>query len=100
MYTTNCFQTNDDYLSRDFDLCAMFENISRPACYQGVGRDAAWQSNGQVVDEVAEIGYTSIICVLGKDYEARSNCVVGAAKYFVDHYRGDTVAKTFCESLA
>jgi hypothetical protein len=38
--------------------------------------------------------------MLGNDYEARSNCVLGAAKYFVDHYHGDAVAKIFCESLA
>ena len=100
LQTTYALQTQDNDFARVFDLCAKFENSSRPMCYQGLGRDAAWQSIGQVVEEVAEIGYTSTTCMLGKDYEARSNCVVGAAKYFVDHYRGDTVAKTFCESLA
>jgi hypothetical protein len=100
LQTTYALQAQDNDFAIVFDLCAKFENSSRPACYQGLGRDAAWQSIGQLVDEVAETGYTNTICMLGQDYEARSNCVVGAAKYFVDHYRSDAVAKTFCESLA
>jgi len=100
LQTTYALETQGNDFAGLFDLCARFENGSRPTCYQGLGRDAAWQGIGQVVDGVAEIGFTSAQCMLGKDYEARSNCAIGAAKYFIDHYRSDAVAKTFCESLA
>ena len=37
--------------------------------------------------------------MLGGEYEARFNCIVGAAEYFVRHYYGDAQPKVFCETL-
>jgi hypothetical protein len=37
--------------------------------------------------------------MLGEDYEARSNCVIGAVKDFISYYHDDTRAKEFWESL-
>jgi hypothetical protein len=36
-------------------------------------------------------------CMLGKDYEARFNCAVGAVDYFIRDSYSDTRAKAFCE---
>ena len=37
--------------------------------------------------------------MLGEDHEIRSNCVIGAARGFIYHYRSDEQAKAFCESF-
>src|SRR5436309_1112228 len=48
---------------------------------------------------VAQNGATSTSCKLGETYEARSNCVAGAAKEFILHYHSDARAKELCESF-
>jgi hypothetical protein len=37
--------------------------------------------------------------MLGEDYEALSNCVVGAIRYFIAYYRSNTQSRAFCESF-
>jgi hypothetical protein len=34
--------------------------------------------------------------MLGRDYEARSNCVLGAVKDFISYYHDDKQAKELC----
>ena len=37
--------------------------------------------------------------MMGEDYEARSNCVIGAVKDFISYYDGDEQARELCESF-
>jgi hypothetical protein len=37
--------------------------------------------------------------MMGEDYEARSNCAIGAVKDFISYYDGDEQAKELCESF-
>jgi hypothetical protein len=96
MQTSYALEAQDNDFAKVFALCATYENNLRPACYQGLGHDAAWQSIGQNIPDVAEPGFTSMMCMLGGGFEARSNCVVGAIKYFTDHYRSDAQARALC----
>ncbi|HEY0220796.1 MAG TPA: hypothetical protein VGC58_01080, partial [Candidatus Paceibacterota bacterium] len=72
---------------RDADLG--FTNI----CFQSLGRDA---SGGSVSNAVM----TKQKCYLGKDYEEKSNCIVGAVKDFISYFHSDKEAKHFCSILS
>jgi hypothetical protein len=102
-YKTACYQQQTSYalktqgndFARVFDLCESEEDEFGPACYRGLGGAAAQQS----ISDVGSPESASKPCMLGEDHEARFNCVVEAATYFVHYYRSDEQAKTFCESL-
>jgi hypothetical protein len=107
-YKTPCYRIQTSYALRTqgydfakvFELCATeAEDGFRPACYQGLGGYASMQSIQQNTTDVAQNGTIGTLCMLGEDYEARSNCVVGAAKQFILHYHGDMQAKALCESF-
>jgi hypothetical protein len=91
MQTSYALQTQGNDFTEVFDLCAEVEDF-QATCYQSLGRDATGQSNFDVAE-------TKATCMLGKNYGARSNCVVGAAKTFVSNYHGNTQAKVLCESF-
>ncbi len=42
---------------------------------------------------------TRTLCMLGRGYEARSNCAVGAVDYFIRDSYSDARARAFCEYL-
>ena len=92
MQTSYALQTQNFDFAKVFDLCAGVEDDYRPTCYQSLGRDASGQS-------VSDVEKTSDKCMLGGDYEARSNCVIGAVRDFISYYSDDTQAKEFCESI-
>ena len=92
MQTSYALQTQSYDFTKVFDLCAGVEDDYRPTCYQSLGRDASSQGT-------ADVEKTRDICMLGEDYEARSNCVIGVVRDFISYYSDDTQAKEFCESL-
>jgi hypothetical protein len=102
-YKTQCYGMQPSYalkteagdFAKVFDLCAEVEDDFRPACYRSLGRDAF----GRNLSDVEQAGSTSKLCMLGEDYEARSNCVAGAVGSSIYHYHDDAQAKVFCESL-
>jgi hypothetical protein len=106
-YKTQCYQKQTSYalqtqgydFSKVFDLCESVEDGFRPACYLGLGRNAFEQGTRKSITEVAQTETAKRLCVLGEGYEARSNCIVGAVRYFILYYGDDTRAKVFCESL-
>jgi hypothetical protein len=106
-YKTQCYQKQTTYALRAqdgdfakvFDLCEGVEAGFRPACYHGLGRNALEESLRKDVTDAAEAASANVLCALGEDYEARSNCVIGAARYFVLYYHSDEQAKAFCDSL-
>ena len=42
---------------------------------------------------------TKSTCMLGKDYEAQSECVLEAVRYIIWYYDSDVQAKALCESF-
>jgi hypothetical protein len=99
-YKTECYKMQTSYaldtqggdFSKVFDLCGGIEDEFRPMCYQSLGRDASGKS-------VSDVEETRDTCMLGEDYEARSNCFVGAVKDFISYYSDDKQANALCESL-
>jgi hypothetical protein len=92
MQTSYALETQDYDFQKVFDLCGTVESEFRPTCYQSLGRDASGNS-------VSDVEKTNSTCMLGEDYEARSNCVVGAVKDFVSYYSRDTEARELCDSF-
>jgi hypothetical protein len=107
-YKTRCYQVQAAYALRTqnrdfvkaFVLCGGTEADFRPACYEGLGREADGQSIKQGVATVAKPEFTGERCMLGEDHEARSNCVKGAVKHSISYYQSDEQAKALCESLS
>jgi hypothetical protein len=103
-YKNSCYRrqpmyallTQNNDLAKVFDLCAKVEGDFRPACYHGLGRSAFFQSIGQHVTDVAQAGAARMLCMLGEDHEAQSNCVAGVVRTFIYYNRGDTRFEGFC----
>lgn len=92
MQTSYALQTQNGDFSKVFDLCKGLEDDYRATCYQSVGRDASGQSTSGVEK-------TRDTCMLGEDYEARSNCAIGAVEDFISYYHDNKQAKELCESF-
>jgi hypothetical protein len=93
MQTTHALQTQGYDFAKVFDLCATeAEDDYRPTCYQSLGRDASGNSS-------SDVAKTRASCMQGQDYEARSNCVIGAVKDFISYYSSDRQARELCESF-
>ena len=93
MQTSYALNTQGDDFSKVFDLCGGVDEAEfRSLCYQSLGRDASGNS-------ASDLEETKATCLLGNDYEARSNCVVGAVRDFISYYSHDTQVKELCESL-
>ena len=82
--------TNSDF-SKVFDLCSQVGNFAA-TCYQSLGRDASGRS-------ISNVEATKSSCSLGKDYDQKSNCIVGAVKDFVSYHHSDVQAKQLCAAL-
>jgi hypothetical protein len=101
-YKTICYKRQTPYLlktqdrsfAKVFELCATVEDAFRPACYQGTG----WEA-GLLSTRTTETGSTRMLCTQGGDYEAQSNCAIGAVSLLAQFYNSDTQAKTFCQSF-
>jgi hypothetical protein len=91
--------TQDEDFGEVFGICATVEDDFRSTCYHSLGSNAAGWSITNNADDLSETVPANELCMLGEDYEARSNCIVGAAMKFIYHYHDDTQAKAFCESL-
>ena len=106
-YKDDCYQRQSSYaletqsndFTKVFDLCTGVEDDFRPACYQGLGWDASVQSLKMGTGDANINEATRTLCTLGRDHEARSNCVVGAVDYFIRDSYSNARAKAFCEYL-
>ena len=82
---------NGDF-SRVFSLCANTEETFRATCYQSLGRDASGRN-------ISNIQQTRDTCLLGQDFDAQSNCAIGAVKDITWYHHSDVQAKEFCDTL-
>jgi hypothetical protein len=92
MQTSQALTSLNGDFEKVFDLCGGIEAQYRATCYQSLGRDASGRS-------VSDAAQTRQTCMLGKDYESRSNCFIGAVKDFISYHHSDVQAKEFCDSL-
>ncbi len=92
MQTSYMLKVTNQNFSKVFDLCATVESAFRATCYQSLGRDASGHS-------ISNREATKASCNLGKDYEQKSNCIIGAVKDFVSYFHSDIEAKALCASL-
>ncbi|TSC98154.1 MAG: hypothetical protein Greene101447_117, partial [Parcubacteria group bacterium Greene1014_47] len=83
--------TNGDF-AKVFEQCAMADEGFQDICYQSLGRDASGRS-------VSNVQQTKATCILGKDFQQQSNCVIGAVKDFISYHHSDIQAKELCSSL-
>jgi hypothetical protein len=82
--------TNSDF-KKVFELCSTVGNYAA-TCYQSLGRDASGRS-------ISNVEATKASCNLGKDYDQKSNCIVGAVKDFISYHHSDVQAKQLCAAL-
>ncbi len=92
MQTSYALQTVGYDFSKVFALCAQAPADYQATCFQSTGRDASGQS-------ISDVDKTNTTCLLGQDYKAQSNCIIGAAKDFVSYYHSDEQARQLCASL-
>lgn len=91
MQTSYMLKINGGDFKKTFEWCRDaegYENI----CRQSLGRDASGRSSSDVLR-------TKATCLLGENFEERSNCVIGAVKDFISYFHSDVQAKNFCEAL-
>ncbi len=92
MQTSYALKITGQNFAKVFDLCAKADLGYVATCYQSLGRDASGKS---VSNAVA----TKTTCELGKDFEQRSNCVIGAVKDFISYFHSDREALALCGVL-
>ncbi|HEU4424756.1 MAG TPA: hypothetical protein VFR67_19700 [Pilimelia sp.] len=92
MQTSHALQVTGYDFDRVFALCDKVESGFRPTCYQSLGRDAS----GNTISDAIR---TRDICMRGRDFDARSNCIVGAVKDFVSYYHSQEAGEKLCATL-
>jgi hypothetical protein len=92
MQTSHMLDVIDWDFAEGFELCAQLDERFEDICYQSLGRDASGYTE-------SDADKTKKICLLGKNYKQRVNCIIGAAKDFVAYYHSDIRAMTLCKSL-
>ena len=92
MQTSHALQLKNYDFKVVFGLCDTTPQPNDIICYQSLGRDASGQS-------ISNVEQTRDKCLLGRDFEAQSNCIIGAAKDFVSYFHSDVQAKQLCDSL-
>ncbi len=83
--------TNGDF-SKAFSACEQADKDFVATCFQSLGRDASGRS-------ASNIETTKQYCMLGNNFDAQSNCVIGAVKDFISYFHSDVQAKQFCVAL-
>jgi hypothetical protein len=89
MQTSYVLDVNGGDFLDTFAQCETADQGFQDICYQSLGRDAS----GRTVSNAVQ---AKDICLLGKNYEQQSNCIIGAVKDFISYFHGDTQAKELC----
>ncbi len=92
MQTSYMLKVSGGDFAKVFDQCKQADAGYVDTCYQSLGRDASGRS-------VSDVAKTRETCYLGSDFEAKSNCVIGAVKDFISYFHSDNQAKALCDSL-
>ena len=92
-------ETQNGKFGEALNLCATADDAGRPACYRGLGAVGASFGIASETTDAARIATVKRLCMLGEGYEARSNCVGGAANDLIYRQQSATIPKAFCESF-
>jgi hypothetical protein len=92
MQTSHALQVTGHDFDRVFQLCDAVDDAFRATCYQSLGRDA---SGSTISDGIR----TRDICMKGRDFDARSNCIIGAVKDFISYYHSNEQGEKLCQLL-
>jgi len=92
MQTSHALKVGNEDFAKVFQECRAIEPTYKDTCYQSLGRDASGNSSSDGTQ-------TRMSCMLGADFEAQSNCIIGAVKDFVSYYHSDQQANELCRSL-
>lgn len=90
MQSSYILTQNGFNLAKTFYICSLAEVNHKIECYQSLGRDISGAA-------ISDIGKTKESCMLGKDFDQKLGCLVGAARdfnyYFHDNKKGDELCK-------
>ncbi|MEK7569624.1 MAG: hypothetical protein AAB500_01905 [Patescibacteria group bacterium] len=75
-----------------FALCRQADPGYVNTCFQSLGRDAS----GRTISGAEK---TKALCDVGKDFNEKSNCIIGAVKDFISYHHSDVQAKGLCATL-
>jgi len=92
MQTSYMLKINKYDFKKTFDICENVDEGFSVTCYRSLGRDASGST-------VSDLQKTHDICMLGKNYEQQSECMVGAVKDFISYLHDDIKGKQLCESF-
>lgn len=92
MQTSYMLKITGENFSKVFELCGTVEESYRATCYQSLGRDASGHS-------ISNVDSTKSACNLGKDFEQKSNCIIGAVKDFISYHHSDLQARELCNAI-
>lgn len=83
---------NGDF-KKVFELCSQAADEGLQAiCYQSLGRDASGWNLGSA-------GEVKKICLMGRDFEQQSNCIIGGVKDMVWYFYSEAKGKELCAIL-
>lgn len=97
--TIYALTTQGNDFGKVFALCAAAEEGYRVSCYASLGRDASADGISRFATITGQANQTRLLCMLGRDYEARSNCILSAVRGMISWYRSDAQAKVLCRLL-
>jgi hypothetical protein len=92
MQTSHALQVNGYDFGGVFALCDGVEAEYRPTCYQSLGRDISGNT-------VSDAERTRDLCMMGRDLDARSNCITGAVKDFIAYFNEKEAGRKLCAVL-
>ena len=98
-YKGTCYLMQTSYMlkvlggsfEKVFEQCSTV-GVYSSICYQSLGRDASGRS-------ISNIEATKRDCGVGKNYDQKSNCIIGAVKDFISYHHSDVQAKQLCAAL-
>ena len=92
MQTSHALQATSYNFGRVFALCDGVETAYRDTCYQSLGRDVSGNT-------ISNAERTRDLCIMGRDFDARINCITGAVKDFVAYFHSKEAGQRLCAVL-
>jgi hypothetical protein len=92
MQTSQMLTTNGGDIKNTFELCRAAGQY-KDTCFQSLGRDISGRSRSDPATSHAN-------CMIGKDSNEQTNCMIGAVKDFISFFHSDKQAKELCALLA
>lgn len=92
MQTSHALQVNGYDFGGVFALCDGVETDHRATCYQSLGRDVSGNT-------VSDAERTRDLCMMGRDFDARNNCITGAVKDFIAYHHSKEAGQKLCAVL-